>query len=282
MKRSVMILGFLLLMAIDTFVQIGFKMAGNNTLPMTLDWPWLQRVCRTLAPRRARRLWRRVPRLHDADQVCADRTSLRRLPSRDRHGDAVLGLRVRGQGHAVASARLLRHRRRRRFAGRNGRAEMTGLGEVAPTAGLAPRLRDLVTGPADEGALEAAICKLLELPDIELMSTGTAALRIAFHALKRRSPRRTTVIVPGYTCPLVVIAAHAAGLNCIACDTLPRRLRPRHRTPCRLVDETTLVRGAHAFWRAFSPTSQRSAPRCLPALPSWKMPHRRSGRAGPA
>lgn len=44
MKRSVMILGFLLLMAIDTFVQIGFKMAGNNTLPMTLDWPWMQRV----------------------------------------------------------------------------------------------------------------------------------------------------------------------------------------------------------------------------------------------
>lgn len=44
MKRSVMILGFLLLMAIDTFVQVGFKLAGNNTLPVTLDWPWLQRV----------------------------------------------------------------------------------------------------------------------------------------------------------------------------------------------------------------------------------------------
>lgn len=44
MKRSTMIFGFLLLMAIDTFVQIGFKLAGNNTLPVTLDWPWLQRV----------------------------------------------------------------------------------------------------------------------------------------------------------------------------------------------------------------------------------------------
>jgi multidrug transporter EmrE-like cation transporter len=39
-----MLLGFLLLVTIDTFVQIGFKLAGNNTLPVTLDLPWLQRV----------------------------------------------------------------------------------------------------------------------------------------------------------------------------------------------------------------------------------------------
>jgi drug/metabolite transporter (DMT)-like permease len=44
MKRSTMLIGFLLLVAIDTFVQIGFKLAGNNTLPVTLDLPWLQRV----------------------------------------------------------------------------------------------------------------------------------------------------------------------------------------------------------------------------------------------
>ena len=46
MKRSTMLLGFLLLIAIDTFVQIGFKLAGNNTLPVTLDLPWLDRVTR--------------------------------------------------------------------------------------------------------------------------------------------------------------------------------------------------------------------------------------------
>ena len=44
MKRSTMLIGFLLLVAIDTFVQIGFKLAGNNTLPVTLDLPWLKRV----------------------------------------------------------------------------------------------------------------------------------------------------------------------------------------------------------------------------------------------
>ena len=44
MKRSTLLIGFLLLVAIDTFVQIGFKQAGNNTLPVTLDLPWLERV----------------------------------------------------------------------------------------------------------------------------------------------------------------------------------------------------------------------------------------------
>lgn len=44
MKRSTMLLGFLLLIAVDTFVQIGFKFAGENALPVTLDLPWLQRV----------------------------------------------------------------------------------------------------------------------------------------------------------------------------------------------------------------------------------------------
>ncbi len=46
MRRSSILLGFVLLIAIDTFVQIGFKLAGNNTLPVTLDLPWLERVVR--------------------------------------------------------------------------------------------------------------------------------------------------------------------------------------------------------------------------------------------
>ena len=46
MKRSTILLGFVLLIAVDTFVQIGFKFAGQNTLPVTLDLPWLERVVR--------------------------------------------------------------------------------------------------------------------------------------------------------------------------------------------------------------------------------------------
>jgi drug/metabolite transporter (DMT)-like permease len=44
MTKGAMFAGFLLLIAVDTFVQIAFKFAGENTLPVTLDLPWLQRV----------------------------------------------------------------------------------------------------------------------------------------------------------------------------------------------------------------------------------------------
>ena len=44
MKRFHVMLGFLLLVSIDTFVQVGFKLAGERTLPVTLDLPWLDRV----------------------------------------------------------------------------------------------------------------------------------------------------------------------------------------------------------------------------------------------
>jgi uncharacterized membrane protein len=37
MKKSTMYMGFLLLIAVDTFVQIAFKFAGENTAPVTFD-----------------------------------------------------------------------------------------------------------------------------------------------------------------------------------------------------------------------------------------------------
>lgn len=42
--RLKIILGFLALIAIDTFVQIGFKLAGNKIGEPTLDLAWLDRV----------------------------------------------------------------------------------------------------------------------------------------------------------------------------------------------------------------------------------------------
>ncbi len=44
MRRLLLLLGFVALISVDTVVQIGFKMAGQNTLPVTLDLPWLARV----------------------------------------------------------------------------------------------------------------------------------------------------------------------------------------------------------------------------------------------
>lgn len=43
MKRSVYLL-FALLLAIDTFCQVAFKMAGTRTAPATFDGDWLLRV----------------------------------------------------------------------------------------------------------------------------------------------------------------------------------------------------------------------------------------------
>lgn len=42
--RIKILLGFILLIAIDTFVQIGFKFAGNNIGEPTLDLVWIRRV----------------------------------------------------------------------------------------------------------------------------------------------------------------------------------------------------------------------------------------------
>lgn len=44
MRRLLLLAGFIALISVDTIVQIGFKMAGQNTLPVTLDLPWLTRV----------------------------------------------------------------------------------------------------------------------------------------------------------------------------------------------------------------------------------------------
>lgn len=102
------------------------------------------------------------------------------------------------------------------------RIRAPGLGEAPPTAGLLPRLADLFPGRGP--SLEQALCARFGFADFEITSTGTAALLIAFATLKEKHPGRHVVIVPAYTCPLVVIAAAAAGLQVIACDTAPGSL----------------------------------------------------------
>src|SRR5215475_9384674 len=115
-----------------------------------------------------------------------------------------------------------------------------GIGEIAPTAGLAPRARDLLA-PRGGPTLEGAICAQLELADIEIVDTGTAALYIALTYLKRQSPRRTKVIIPGYTCPLVVRMIAATGLQAVACDTMADGFDLNFEDLTRLVDSDTLA-----------------------------------------
>jgi len=97
------------------------------------------------------------------------------------------------------------------------------IGERPPTAGLRPSWRDVLAGFVGDNDLEAAIAARLGLPQVQLECSGTAALFLAFSYLRTQSPART-VIVPAYTCPLVVAAATLAHLRVMACDTQPDRL----------------------------------------------------------
>jgi perosamine synthetase len=115
-----------------------------------------------------------------------------------------------------------------------------GIGEIAPTAGLAPRARDLFA-PRGGPTLEGAICAQLGLADIEIVETGTAALYIALTYLYRQSLRRNKVIVPAYTCPLVVRMIAATGLHAVACDTVAGGFDLDLEDLVRLVDKDTLA-----------------------------------------
>ena len=95
------------------------------------------------------------------------------------------------------------------------------LRELPPTSGLPPRLGDLFARKP-RGLLEHGIAQVLDGAMVQVECSGTACLVIALETLKSRSPRRS-VIVPAYTCPLVVLAAAKAGLKVLACDLEPGR-----------------------------------------------------------
>ena len=93
--------------------------------------------------------------------------------------------------------------------------------ELPPTAGLPLRLDDLWPGP--QLALTHILATQLGTPPLQLECSGTASLLIALTALRELQPQRHRVLVPGFTCPLVAIAVHQAGLELQLCD-----LRPGH------------------------------------------------------
>ena len=93
------------------------------------------------------------------------------------------------------------------------------LRELPPTAGLVPHLADLCgVAPA---SFEEALAAWFDVPSVQVECSGTASLYIALEYLKTRS-RATEVIVPAFTCPLVPLAIHKAGLTVTVCDTAAR------------------------------------------------------------
>jgi len=109
--------------------------------------------------------------------------------------------------------------------------------EVPPTAGLPPRWRDLLSW---HGTLAEPAAAFLGVETLQVTCSGTAALVVALTALHRMSGRRT-VIVPGYTCPLVALAVAHCGLRLRLCDLGPDSIDFDHAALARLCDADTLA-----------------------------------------
>ena len=87
--------------------------------------------------------------------------------------------------------------------------------ELPPTAGLPLTLADLRPGRA---TLAADIAVQIDVPALQLECSGTACLLVTLVALRELQPQRRRVVVPAFTCPLVAIAVHQAGLELQLCD----------------------------------------------------------------
>lgn len=75
---------------------------------------------------------------------------------------------------------------------------------------------------ARANVLESTLAGILDVPSVQIECSGTAALVIALTTLKQMSGRHS-VVIPAYTCPLVVLAVMHCGLRPVLCDLQPNR-----------------------------------------------------------
>lgn len=87
--------------------------------------------------------------------------------------------------------------------------------ELPPTAGLPLQWSDFGVGRPD---LAAVVATQLGTPPLQLECSGSACLLLALRTLHRLQPQRRRVVIPAYTCPLVAIVVHQAGLEPQLCD----------------------------------------------------------------
>ncbi len=101
---------------------------------------------------------------------------------------------------------------------------------LAP-AGTPVTLTDIVAGLGAGGAsAHRDLARLLAThagrPSAWLVSSGRAAMKLAFEAMKRAAPLRREILVPGYTCYSVPAAVERAGLALRLVDIDPDTLSP--------------------------------------------------------
>jgi perosamine synthetase len=91
-------------------------------------------------------------------------------------------------------------------------------GEVPPSAGLPLHLQQLMPGQTRPFA--QAVAGFLRVDNAQIECSGTACLVLVLATLQELSPRRK-VIIPAYTCPLVLLAIRHCGLRAVLCDVRP-------------------------------------------------------------
>jgi dTDP-4-amino-4,6-dideoxygalactose transaminase len=111
--------------------------------------------------------------------------------------------------------------------------------DLPPTAGLPLRWGDLTPSAASHFSTELAA--FLGVPAVGVECSGTGSLTIILAALKRLSPLRRAVVIPAYSCPLVVFAAAQCGLEARICDTVPGGFDLDPAALARLCDHDTLA-----------------------------------------
>jgi perosamine synthetase len=93
--------------------------------------------------------------------------------------------------------------------------------EIPPTAGLPLRLTDFL--PPWRAGFAQQAADYAGLPHVGLACSGTASLIIILRSLRQHSARKN-VVIPAYTCPLVVLAIAHCGLQTRLCDLAPNSL----------------------------------------------------------
>lgn len=94
--------------------------------------------------------------------------------------------------------------------------------------------------PATAASFEQSLANFLKVPAVQIECSGTAALVVILATLAADSKRRR-VILPAYTCPLVLLAILHCRLEPILCDLQPGHFDFDLQALSRLCSEDTLA-----------------------------------------
>ena len=112
------------------------------------------------------------------------------------------------------------------------------MSEVPPTAGLPLVLRDFL--PVRTESFEQSLSDFLKVDSVQIECSGTSALVVILTTLASKDKRRR-VILPAYTCPLVLLAVLHCRLEPVLCDLQPGHFDFDLQEVTRLCTEDTLA-----------------------------------------